>query len=843
MSNSVVVDYQAKTAQFITDTQRAAKAHSAAMTGMKEQALSAAKALGLLYAAHLVGSGLREFITSTVDATEQLAHLKEKLGISAEALGGLRLAAVQSNVPMDQLGRMVTKVAGIQFAAASGTKAAAAEMKFFGITAKDTADTAVDKLLKAFAAMPPSFDRAGLAVKIFGQRLGTNFLLVADKAREGLQGLEADAKRLGVGLSDNTLKAAEDFEKTMGLLKLQFQAVGESIITEALPALESFAKDLSDPAIRDGLKSIAEGAISALSSIMSMAAGFANAVRNMKEDVAAARYGAAQGDIQREKDELDRLQARMQWLHHNAGSGFGNIKAIFTPDPQAVEALRDNAMGAILHPILPAEEYGYLSKQYQQVHVQLGHDLDEIAAQSAKTGDAAAAGAKAGKDATDAAGASVAAYRKQYEQLLKDLNTTTGAHHGAHGAAKPKNDPSAGFASYVDNLSPKGFDTGDKELNAYAQGIAALNTQMQKAIDKGASFKDASLIFDQGHIVLLGQYQQKEADLAAQMQAEVAAYSSALKDQLDDRRNSLALQAQAIGMGRQEAQQAQEIASVRISSQRQIDQYQKSEAAATTSIEKSKFKELIEAERAYEQQSLDVIKQGDKDKLAQMADWHNGVKSALQDYADQANDVAGQVNNAMTHAFTGMEDALVNFVTTGKLNFKQLATSILADLARIEIKILLSKALESIFGNFGDSGGFGLGGYTGSTHAQGDAFSGGNVIPFARGGIVGAPTIFPMASGRTGLMGEAGPEAIMPLSRGSDGKLGVMSHGGGGNEININIITNVSESGASTQTSAADRSAGAAALAEQIRAGASQVVLRALQPGGVLWRSGVGMAA
>lgn len=62
--------------------------------------------------------------------------------------------------------------------------------------------------------------------------------------------------------------------------------------------------------------------------------------------------------------------------------------------------------------------------------------------------------------------------------------------------------------------------------------------------------------------------------------------------------------------------------------------------------------------------------------------------------------------------------------------------------------------------------------------AQGGAFSQGRVMPFAKGGIVSSPTHFPMR-GATGLMGEAGPEAIMPLTRGADGKLGVQAAGGG----------------------------------------------------------------
>ena len=62
--------------------------------------------------------------------------------------------------------------------------------------------------------------------------------------------------------------------------------------------------------------------------------------------------------------------------------------------------------------------------------------------------------------------------------------------------------------------------------------------------------------------------------------------------------------------------------------------------------------------------------------------------------------------------------------------------------------------------------------------ADGGSFSQGRVMPFAKGGVVSAPTQFPMRNGR-GLMGEAGPEAIMPLTRGADGRLGVQAAGGG----------------------------------------------------------------
>lgn len=81
--------------------------------------------------------------------------------------------------------------------------------------------------------------------------------------------------------------------------------------------------------------------------------------------------------------------------------------------------------------------------------------------------------------------------------------------------------------------------------------------------------------------------------------------------------------------------------------------------------------------------------------------------------------------------------------------------------------------------------------------ADGGVFSGGSQVQaYADGGIVGGPTTFPMSGGRTGLMGEAGPEAIMPLKRGANGKLGVQMEGGGATTVvqNFNFSANGDDS-------------------------------------------------
>ncbi|MYZ50341.1 phage tail tape measure protein [Rhizobiales bacterium L72] len=96
------------------------------------------------------------------------------------------------------------------------------------------------------------------------------------------------------------------------------------------------------------------------------------------------------------------------------------------------------------------------------------------------------------------------------------------------------------------------------------------------------------------------------------------------------------------------------------------------------------------------------------------------------------------------------------------------------------IAALLESALAGIFG--------------GGAFAAGGAFSGGRVRAFASGGIVAAPTYFPMRGG-LGLMGEAGPEAVLPLSRGPDGRLGIRAGGGaGGISVTLNVTARDAES-------------------------------------------------
>ncbi|EKM5136780.1 phage tail tape measure protein, partial [Salmonella enterica] len=154
---------------------------------------------------------------------------------------------------------------------------------------------------------------------------------------------------------------------------------------------------------------------------------------------------------------------------------------------------------------------------------------------------------------------------------------------------------------------------------------------------------------------------------------------------------------------------------------------------------------------------------------AAQGDWTLGASRALDNFLAQGGNVAGMTENVFTNAFNGMADSIANFAVTGKGSFRSLTVSILADLAKMEARIAASKLLGSVLAMFGF--GTSAGGSTPSGAYSSAALS---VIPNADGGvyrsaglsqysgsIVNRPTFFAFARGAA-VMGEAGPEAILP---------------------------------------------------------------------------------
>jgi phage-related minor tail protein len=117
-------------------------------------------------------------------------------------------------------------------------------------------------------------------------------------------------------------------------------------------------------------------------------------------------------------------------------------------------------------------------------------------------------------------------------------------------------------------------------------------------------------------------------------------------------------------------------------------------------------------------------------------------------------------------------------------------SDVLKDVARSMVESTFRRSVSPVVNGVGDAISDLIGGIFGGSSSSGNLQGiSGKVTPFAKGGVVTTPTAFGMRTG-TGLMGEAGPEAIMPLSRGADGALGVRTAGGSGAiTVNMNITS------------------------------------------------------
>lgn len=420
----------------------------------------------------------------------------------------------------------------------------------------------------------------------------------------------------------------------------------------------------------------------------------------------------------------------------------------------------------------------------------------------------------------------------------------------------------------------------DEVTAAYEAEIAALEAAKAKKTTSAAqSIQLDQKIADAGAAMVKAQ---KEADsqlevlatsetgrLAKQERA-ISSYVQALSQQ--QRALELAGQRAVVGVGQGDRQNALngELNSQqdRFAQQSLELANQKSDPSRNMSEEEfaRKSQALADANKA----ATDQIRQNYADVEKAQGDWTKGATSAWANYLDSASNIAGQTKTLFGNAFSSMEDAVVNFAMTGKLSFADFTKSILADMARIATRQASSALLSSLVGAAtsyftGGGGGNGLAagsagatssnlgassaGYSGSYFPQalGGAWSSG-VQMFANGGaftnsIVSTPTAFGMAGDRAGVMGEAGPEAIMPLTRTSSGKLGVLVAGSGsGTTISISTPVTVVTEDRGSEGMQIDQQALSKNLQSQMQAVAEKAVADSWRAGGTSFRNANGRA-
>ncbi|WP_141133802.1 phage tail tape measure protein, partial [Salmonella enterica] len=328
-------------------------------------------------------------------------------------------------------------------------------------------------------------------------------------------------------------------------------------------------------------------------------------------------------------------------------------------------------------------------------------------------------------------------------------------------------------------------DLSGKKLTADEKSVLAHRDEIVQAL-RGLDIKQQEL----QHQNAINELKKKTVQLTSQLTEEEAKV-----------RQQHAMALATMGMGDQQRGRYEERLKIQQHYQEQLEQLKRDSKAKGT-YGSDEYRQAEQALKGSLDRRLAEWADYNAKVDAAQGDWTQGASRALDNFLAQGDNVAGMTENVFTNAFNGMTDSIANFAVTGKGSFRSLTVSILADLAKMEARIAASKLLGSVLAMFGF--GASAGGSTPSGAYSAAAMS---VIPNADGGvyrsaglsqysgsIVNRPTFFAFARGAA-VMGEAGPEAILPLRRGADGKLGVVAAAGAGGMIMFapqyhNVINN-----------------------------------------------------
>ncbi|ELY6376257.1 phage tail tape measure protein [Cronobacter sakazakii] len=366
---------------------------------------------------------------------------------------------------------------------------------------------------------------------------------------------------------------------------------------------------------------------------------------------------------------------------------------------------------------------------------------------------------------------------------------------------------------------------GEKAAELFAashEAGAKWSEEQRKSIEAGA--------------VALAQWTQK-ADEAVRKQREMADALKDLKDAARRYQDEAGLTAATSGMG-----------------SRQRDQYRERQEVERVFDKTDKGAEAIAARQA----ALDALDKKYQQAKASELDWRAGVSAGLSDWMDNVSNIAGTVSQGITSTMDSALDNVSAMLVGNKASWKDWGLSVLQTISKVALQMAVVNAMgggSSGSGLLGSLLGGIVGGVAGSAsgganagtaiqnygasfqfNAKGGVYSSADLSSYS-GSVVDTPTFFAFAKG-AGVMGEAGPEAIMPLTRDATGRLGVKALGSGtqsgaGVSVSIGTINFTGDKGGAQGNANA-----AGAVANQLTGAIIDTINTQLRkPGTPLWNA------
>ena len=646
--------------------------------GMLGSVLGKLGPAGLLAGASIaaLGVGITALVMPVARVGDEFFKLSQKTGVSVEALTALDYAAKLSDVSTEGLTKALQKLSVAMFDTQINGAEGSAALKALGVSATDvngqirpTEQVLLD-LADKFSAMPDGADKAALAVKLFGKE-GLAIIPFLNQGREGITALMEEAQRLGLVMSEDVARASEVFNDNLTRLSAIFEGVQRQIGAAVIPVLADFTEQVilaqgETGSFSNELQRITTNREATLAFLESVASGLAF----IAESAVLAKRVIAQPF-----DSLSVVGKDIEtWFKTDL---LGSMKSMGY-DPKVIDAEIAKLQGARDDYVRAANDRLFNINQNPSYVDRVQKFFDE------QRRTVRVMGQKFVLD-TEAQAKEVQAI---YDKLLPTLPRKPRPALDLSGfeKAKPTEKLNEGEA-FLNQLRARLTRTQDGEA-------AELRARALQIEAKG--YKGVAAEAEQYIQVLEAIERQKEANKAFDAYEKEEAASRKITEGL-------------IGSNRQRIEALQ--------LQREMLDLNDTERAvlqARTDLEKAAAAARKEANQIEDAglrvQTLDAINDALARQLPIVEDlvranteyqrsFEYGAKSALKSYIDDATNAAKRAQQVTVSAFRSMEDALTRFVMTGKLDFRSLADSIVADLVRIQIQRAITLPLANWLGS------------------------------------------------------------------------------------------------------------------------------------------------
>lgn len=803
---SLVVKLAAETADFREDLGKSARLlekHADGMRSSLERVADVAKTtFAIAVGVESVGA-LKELIAHTLETVAALQDFAEQTGASAVALSGFAPVATISGVAMEQISVGLTKLSKGLAGVDDETKGASQALAYLGIKAKDSGGNLRDpaEVMNEIALKLSDFEdgagKTAIALELFGKSGATLLPFLKDLAAN---------QDLNIRMTQAEIESAEQASKALGRMKAEHNFVAQTIVTAALPAMEELVGQLKEVVLGthnsaeamvrlrdDGtLKEWAQDAAVGLAIVIDAMRGLIQMVKSV-----IGSFEAVWADM----ELLGTFIAGGKGLNPFSEENQATLKAALEKRNAIVEKANQNYVDLWKMPLLS--------------------DAVKSRFDAINKGEAeATGGAKPKLDYNSATGALTAGAMAQIESDIKKLQGLTDVESGILKDRQKIIDlyESQGYISFK--------EASEARLNAqqdFTDKLGDLYGQEETILKRGLATvakttQDKLKLQDKLSEITLRREKLERDAQQSNLEREIKLPGETLKDiqeQVARSQNQLRATEEQIKVLKDsgaisEVESLKRLSAARKSSAEELADFAAKarelvEAAPGNDKLADSFKRIEEAAR----QAADGAQLLGQ-RAFELADPGAGFSKALRTLGEETEQVGKQMEAVTTRAFNGMTDALTNFVMTGKLDFRTLATSIISDLIRIQIQRSITLPMANALGGM-----FGF--------ANGGVMTSAGPLPlrtYAGGGVASSPQLAVFGEGSMN-------EAYVPLPDGRSIPVTMRQGGSGAGDV-FNISVNVAEGG-TTSTAGQGQDLGRA-----ISSAVRQELLNQKRAGGLL---------